>query len=144
MLVTANFFDVLGVPVALGRGFTAAEAAAERDPRVVVVSDGFWRPRLGADPARVGRALIVNGEPYTILGVLPAGLKAMPGFGLAPEVYLPLSRALLPGLDHPHAGAAQLVGRLKPGVGIDQATRRPRHDRAAPAHRGSRAAAPPR
>ena len=45
----------------------------------------------------------------------------MPGFGLAPEVYLPLSRTLLPGLDHPHAAAAQLVGRLKPGVGIDQA-----------------------
>ena len=52
MLVTANFFDVLGVPMALGRGFTAAEAAAERDPRVVVVSDGFWRARLGADRAR--------------------------------------------------------------------------------------------
>ena len=73
MLVTANFFDVLGVPVALGRGFTAAEAAAERDPRLVVVSDGFWRARLGADRGAVGRALIVNGEPYTILGVLPEG-----------------------------------------------------------------------
>ncbi len=121
MLATANFFDVLGVPVALGRGFTAVEAAAERDPRVVVVSDGFWRARLGADAGAVGRPLIVNGEPYTILGVLPRGLKAMPGFGLAPEVYLPLSRTLLPGLDHPHAAAAQLVGRLKPGVGIDQA-----------------------
>ena len=121
MLVTANFFDVLGVPVALGRGFTAIEAAAERDPRVVVVSDGFWRARLGADPAAVGRPLIVNGEPYTILGVLPKGLKAMTGFGLAPEVYLPLSRSLLPGLDHPYAAAAQLVGRLKPGVGVDQA-----------------------
>ena len=121
MLATANFFDVLGVPVALGRGFTAVEAAAERDPRVVVVSDGFWRARLGADRGRGRPPLIVNGEPYTILGVLPKGLKAMPGFGLAPEVYLPLSRTLLPGLDHPHAAAAQLVGRLKPGVGIDQA-----------------------
>ncbi len=122
MLVTANFFDVLGVPVALGRGFTAAEAAAGREPRLVVVSDRFWRTRLRADPGTVGRALIVNGEPYTILGVLPAGLKAMPGFGLAPDVYLPLSRGLLPSLDHPHAGATQLVGRLKPGVGIDQAS----------------------
>ena len=88
---------------------------------MVVVSHAFWRGRLGADPGAVGRALIVNGEPYTIVGVLPKGLKAMPGFGLAPEVYLPLSRTLLPGLDHPHAAAAQLVGRLKPGVGIDQA-----------------------
>ena len=122
MLVTANFFDVLGVPVALGRGFTAAEAAAERDARLVVVSDRFWRTRLAGDVRAVGRTLIVNGEPYTILGVLPKGLKAFPGFGLAPEVYLPLSRALLPGLDHPHAGAAQLVGRLEPGVGIEHAS----------------------
>ncbi len=121
MLVTGNFFDVVGVPVALGRGFTAAEAAAERGPRLVVVSDRFWRARLGADRSAIGRALIVNGEPFTILGVLPKGLKAMPGFGLAPEIYLPLSRMLLPGLDHPHAGATQLVGRLKPGARIDQA-----------------------
>jgi predicted permease len=120
MMVTANFFDVLGVPVALGRGFTAVEAAAERDPRLVVISDGFWQTRLGADRGAIGRALIVNGEPYTILGVLPKGLKSIAGFGLAPEVYLPLSRALMPGLDHPHAGATQLVGRLKRGVGIDQ------------------------
>ena len=121
MLTTANFFDVLGVPVALGRGYTAVEAAAERDPRLVVVSDGFWRARLGADRGAIGRALIVNGEPYTILGVLPQGIKAIPGFGLAPEVYLPLSRALLPGLDRPHDAAAQLVGRLKPDMGVDQA-----------------------
>jgi predicted permease len=121
LLATANFFDVLGVPMAMGRGFTAAEAAAERDPRVVVISDRFWRVRLGADPQAVGRAIVVNGEPYTVLGVLPAKLKAIPGFGLAPEVYLPLSRALLPGLDHPHAAAAQLVGRIKPGDTVEAA-----------------------
>ncbi len=121
MLTTANFFDVLGVPVALGRGYTAVEAPAERDPRVVVVSDGFWRARLDADRGAIGRTLIVNGEPYTILGILPKGLKSMTGFGLAPEIYLPLSRTLMPGLDHPHAGAAQLVGRLKPGAEIDGA-----------------------
>jgi predicted permease len=121
LLATANFFDVLGVPVALGRGFTAAEAAAERDPRIAVVSDGFWRTRLGADPQIVGRPLTVNGEPYTIVGVLPADLKAVPGFGLAPEVYLPLSRMLVPGLDHPHAAAAQLVGRLKDGQSLESA-----------------------
>jgi predicted permease len=119
LLATANFFDVLGVPMAMGRGFTAAEASAEREPRVTVLSDRFWRRRLGADPRAVGRVVVVNGEPYTILGVLPADLKAIPGFGLSPELYLPLQRALLPGLDHPHAAAAQLVGRLKPGMTLE-------------------------
>jgi putative ABC transport system permease protein len=121
LLATANFFDVLGVPVAMGRGFTAAEAAAGLEPRVAVISDRFWRVRLGADPRAVGRAIIVNGEPYTVLGVLPPKLKAIAGFGLAPEVYLPLSRTLVPGLDHPHAAAAQLVGRLKPGETLEAA-----------------------
>jgi predicted permease len=121
LLATANFFDVLGVPMALGRGFTAVEAAAEREPRIVVVSDRFWRLRLGADRQAIGRPIVVNGEPYTVLGVLPAGLKAIPGFGLAPEIYLPLSRSVLPGLDHPNAAAAQLVGRLKPGQSVEQA-----------------------
>jgi predicted permease len=122
LLATANFFDVLGVPMALGRGFTAVEAAAEREPRMVVISDRFWRLRLGGDRQAVGRTVVINGEPYTVLGVLPAGLKAIPGFGLSPEIYLPLSRSVLPGLDHPHAAAAQLVGRLKPGQSVEQAT----------------------
>jgi predicted permease len=121
LLATANFFDVLGVPMALGRGFTAAEAAAEREPRIVVVSDRFWRLRLGGDHQAVGRPIVINGEPYMVLGVLPAGLKAIPGFGLAPELYVPLSRSVLPGLDRPHGAAAQLVGRLKPGQSVEQA-----------------------
>ncbi|MEO5819941.1 MAG: ABC transporter permease, partial [Vicinamibacteraceae bacterium] len=121
LLATANFFDVIGVPMARGRGFTAVEAAAERNPRVAVISDRFWRLRLGGDRQAVGRLLVVNGEAYTVLGVLPAGLKGIPGFGLSPEIYLPLSRAVLPGLDHPHAAATQLVGRLEVGQSVEQA-----------------------
>ena len=140
MLVTANFFDVLGVPVALGRGFTAVEAAAERDPRLVVVSDGFWRARLGADRGAVGRALIVNGEPYTILGVLPQGLRAMTGFGLAPEVYLPLSRALA-ARPRPSARRGHAARRPPEARGRHRSDRRrARHHRAAAASRESRAA----
>ena len=118
MLATANFFDVLGVPMALGRGFTAVEAAAEREPRVAVISDRFWRVRLGADPRAVGRAIVVNGESYTILGVLPPKLKAIAGFGLAPELYLPAQ---------PRAGA-----RPRPSERRRGAARRPAETRHGP------------
>jgi len=120
LIVTANFFDVLGVPVALGRGFTAAEAQAERHPTVAVISSGFWTRRLGHDPNILGRTLILNGEPYTVLGVLPEGLHAFPGYGVAPEIYLPVSQALMPGLDNEHHATAQLVGRLYDNQTLDQ------------------------
>ena len=121
LLVTANFFDVVGVPLALGRGFTAAEAQAAREPRLVVVSYGFWQRRLGGDAAAIGRALILNGEPYIVTGVLQKNVKAISGYGLAPEVYLPLSPALVPSLFEPRTTAAQLVGRLHDGQSADAA-----------------------
>ena len=120
MIVTANFFDLLGVPVAQGRAFTAEEAAAERNPRVVVVSDTFWRQRLGAEPRAVGRAITVNGDAYTVVGVLRANLRAVPGLGLAPELYLPLSASLTPDLNGQYSAAAQLVGRLREGQSLEQ------------------------
>src|SRR3954469_24461187 len=69
MVVTANFFDVVGVPMARGRGFSADEARAERDPRLAVVSHAFWQRELGADSGVVGRSITLNGEAYTITGV---------------------------------------------------------------------------
>lgn len=114
-LVTANFFEVVRVPVAQGRGFTSAEADADRNPRLVVVSHKFWERQLQRDRQVIGRTLILNGEAYTVTGVLPDGLRSIAGFGLAPEVYLPLSRELVRTLDQPRTAAAQLVGRLRPG-----------------------------
>ena len=114
LLVTANFFDVVRPPIAFGRGFTAAEARAELDPHLVVVSDGFWRRRLNSDPQAIGRALSINGEPFIVTGVLAPKIRSIAGFGLAPDVYLPLSERLVPSLDQPKSAAAQLVGRLRP------------------------------
>ena len=120
MVVTANFFDLLGVPIALGRGFTATEAAAERNPHVLVVSDSFWRQHLGADPAAIGRGIVVNGESYTVVGVLRANIRAVTGLGLAPELYLPLGPSLMPDLDNQFAAATQLIGRLRDGQSVEQ------------------------
>jgi len=120
LIVTANFFDVLGTPLAMGRAFTADEAAAGRHPDVAVISHGFWQHRLGGDATIVGRTLTFNGRPYTVLGVLPSDYKALPGYGVAPEVYLPLSQALMPDLSEPRAATVELFGRLADGQTMEQ------------------------
>ncbi|HUR20183.1 MAG TPA: ADOP family duplicated permease [Vicinamibacterales bacterium] len=118
LLVTANFFDTLRIPITHGRGFTAAEAQAERRPHLVVVSHGFWRRYLQSDTAAVGRQLMLNGEAYTVTGVLPERYRSIAGAGLAPDVYLPLSDDLVPSLDQPNRLIVQLVGRLREGQGL--------------------------
>ena len=120
MIVTPNFFDVLGVPVALGRGFTAREAMADLEPAIAVVSHRFWRERLAQDPQILGRTIVVNARPYAVIGVLPERLRSMPGLGLSPEIYLPISRSLVPDLHEPRAAHVLLVGRLAPGQSMPQ------------------------
>jgi predicted permease len=115
LVVAANFFDVVQPPIAIGRGFTASEAQAELDSPVAVISHQFWRKRLGGDPKVLGGSLIFNGRSYTVLGVLPADFRSITGFGLAPEVYLPVSRTLIPDMDQTFSAAVQLVGRLREG-----------------------------
>lgn len=121
LFVTANFFDVLGLSGSQGRLFGAAEASADADPQLAVVSHGFWQTRLAADPAVIGRVVLVNGIPHTIHGVLPRDLRSIFGYGTAPEIYLPLSRLLIRDLDRPRAGLVSLIGRLKPGMSVEQA-----------------------
>lgn len=120
LIVTGNFFDVLGVPVQRGRGFTAREARAELDPRVAVISDAFWRSAFGADSAIIGRAITLNARPYVIVGVLAPHLRGIAGYGVAPPVYLPLSKSLVPDLDATSAPTVQLVGRLLDGQDIGE------------------------
>jgi predicted permease len=115
LIVTANFFEVTGVPVALGRAFSRFEASAERDPRVAVVSHSFWQRELGADSLVLGRELMLNGRAFTILGVLAPGVRSVMGFGIAPGIYLPLSRALVPEMEKPNAAIVSLIGRLEDG-----------------------------
>ena len=114
MAVAGNFFDVVGVPMALGRGFTAREAQAELDPAVVVISHRFWQQRLAGSPTVVGNTLIFNARPYTVTGVMAEGVRSIAGLGLSPEVYLPVGRTLMPDFDSTGPVATiQLVGRLR-------------------------------
>ena len=85
-LVSADFFRTLGMAPAIGRDFASTEDRAGGDP-VVVVSDGFWRRVLGADPAAVGRPIRVDGLPFTVIGVAPRGL----GFPAGADLWVPIS-----------------------------------------------------
>ena len=112
--VTHEFFDVLGVRPLLGRGFTA-EDDVPNGPAVVVVSDGFWRLRLGGDPDVIGRAITLDGRPWTVVGVMPPGFAAprLPNR----EVWKPLQ---LP-QDRRGGFYLRVVGRLAPGASIAEA-----------------------
>ncbi len=106
MRVTDNFFHVVGVPVAMGRPIQPGE----RD--VVVLSDRFWKARLAADPKVVGKALIIDGRPYTVSGVLPHNHRTVLGFGLSPDLYVPASR---------ESDIVALIARLPEGMSLQGA-----------------------
>lgn len=114
--VSHEYFSVLGRPPAIGRDFSADDDVPNAR-RVVVIGDGLWRRRFGADPAAVGRVITLAGEPHEIIGVLPPGVR--PVVVSDAEVWRPLrlNRAT------PARGAIVLrtIGRLAPGVSVAQA-----------------------
>jgi predicted permease len=89
-VVTANYFDVLGIRAALGRGFDASEDLVEGGNRVVVISDRLWRRQFGGDPGVLGKLLRIRGADYTIVGVMPERFTGMTP-GLMAELWVPAS-----------------------------------------------------
>ncbi len=127
-IVTGNYFDVLGVKPAIGRFFLPEEDRVDAGVPVAVASDRFFRRRLGADPAALGRSVTLNGLPYTIVGVAPPGFIGVNALG-GPELWVPLAMhaRVLTGFaaenyDDRRALTFDAVARLKPGVTIDQAS----------------------
>jgi predicted permease len=111
--VSAGFFSMLGATPVLGRVFTEQEVSA--GARVVVLGEGLWMRRFGGDRAIVGKTLIVDREPHTILGVLASGFE--PAF-TATEFWTPLTIA--PGSPPQLLTSVQTIGRLRSGVTVDQ------------------------
>jgi hypothetical protein len=100
MKVTDNFFGVVGVPLAMGRGIEPG------DQDVVVLSDRFWKARLAGNPAVIDSALTIDGRPYVVTGILPPDHRTVLGFGFSPDVYLPASR---------ESDRVALIARLRKG-----------------------------
>ena len=118
--VSGNYFDVLGVRPVLGRTLSPADDAQRGAHPVVVVSFRYWQQRLGADPAAVGRPVLVNGRSYTLIGVAPRGF-----FGTevvaAPDLWFPLAMQPVlengqPQLDDRRSDTVLVIGRRAPGV----------------------------
>ena len=73
--VSWNYFDMMGVRPALGRGFTADDDRPDHW-RVLLLSDALWRRRFGADPSIVGRTVVMNDREYRVIGVMPRVVRA--------------------------------------------------------------------
>lgn len=118
VMVSAGFFSTLGVAPARGRGFTEAEMNPGAD-HVVILSDAFWRSRLNADPAVLGRTVLLDGNSYAVVGVMPAGFRVLaPNLPEQPDLFAPIS-ILEDGKSK--EVSSWLLARLKPGASISAA-----------------------
>ena len=116
-VVSANYFDVLGVAPAAGRFFGPDEAGTEGTSSVVVIGHDLWQSRFGGAPEAVGSTLRLMGQPLTIIGVAPRSFGGWLGIRL--QLWVPASApAAITGFDPSHRGnrAFMVVGRMAEGV----------------------------
>ena len=112
--VSAPYFSVFGTKAALGRTFARDEDQRGKE-KVAVLSHRLWLNLFGADRAIVGRSILLNGEPYTVIGVLPGNSEFD---RRAAELWIPLAFPPQVARDYHYLGA---IARLKPGVSLQQA-----------------------
>lgn len=125
--VSGNFHDVLGVPAVLGRALTPDDDRPGSSQAIAVISHAFWQSRFGLDPGVVGKIIRLEDTLVTIIGVTP---RAFSGFelGTGPDLWMPMQ--MTPRVEGPGRARAltsessqwlRIVGRLKPGVDVEQA-----------------------
>jgi putative ABC transport system permease protein len=112
---SANYFSILGVSPELGRTFNAEEDRPG-GPKVAVLSDKLWRGTFLADPGILGKSITLDGEPYTVIGVMPRSFDYPPG----EELWMPIALHDSAAGDYQHR-YIRVMGRLKPGVSVGQA-----------------------
>ncbi len=127
-LVSANFFEVLGVKAYRGRTFFPDEDKKLGANSVVVLSYALWTRHFGADPNLIGQTISLNTTPYTVIGVTPPNFKGTISLGPADVLWIPISMRdyVLSGLFKSYANNRRfrwlsLVGRLTPQASIQQA-----------------------
>lgn len=116
-MISAEFFPALGLEPLLGRNFRPEEDRAGAGP-VAILGEGIWKRKFGSSPEVLGRSITLNGKIYTIVGVAPGRIT-----GLSPsDVYVPIGQWTDPTFRDRRVGMGMnSIGRLKPGVSIEQA-----------------------
>jgi predicted permease len=127
-LVSANYFDVLGLHPAAGRFFLPDEDTKTNSNTVAVISYALWTGKFGSDPTTVGRTMILNATPYTVIGVAPRGFKGTVSLANSEQVWIPTSMygQVLAGFFAENFNDRRFLsmtafGRLKPGLRLNQA-----------------------
>jgi putative ABC transport system permease protein len=110
--VSPPYFTLLGVSPTHGRGFRPEEDAVPNRDAVVILGDGLWRRRFGADPSIVNRTIQLNARPFTVVGIMPAGFT---GVSDTAQLWIPFAMSGTP-FDNRGSRGFQTLARLKPGT----------------------------
>jgi putative ABC transport system permease protein len=114
---SSGIFEVFGVRPILGRGFNRSDDKPGT-ARVAVISHRLWSRRFGADRGIVGRSIVLSGNPFTVVGVLPEGFVTPSMWPRMPDVWVPIG--LDPNVNRRDARMLRVIGRLRAGVDIDR------------------------
>jgi putative ABC transport system permease protein len=115
--ISASYFQVLGVSPILGRPFEASDDQVN-GPNVILLSDALWQRRFGGDPTIIGRPITLDGSSYLVVGVMPRDFENV--LGPSAELWAPMQYGMSQGRTWGHH--LHTVGRLRPGVSLEQAT----------------------
>jgi predicted permease len=119
--ISSDFFNVLGVNPLLGRNFAPGEDEIGSAP-IALLGEGFWKRKFGSSPSALGKSITLDGRDYTLVGVIPATFDLLLKSFRPADVYVPVGQWNNPLLRKRGAGLGiHGVGRLKPGVSIEQA-----------------------
>ncbi len=119
--VTSSFFSTLGVQPMLGRAFTETESTPGAPP-VIVISHGLWQRQFGGSPDAVGKSVTYNGEPWTVVGVMPSWFEFYGRHNINNDVFTPLGHFTNQEfMQERKSHTVRVEARLKPGVSVEQA-----------------------
>src|SRR5271163_1611787 len=124
-LVSGNYFDVLGVHASAGRLFVQSDDVQPDANPIVALSYGYWQRRFGADRQIIGQSILVNGHPFTVVGIAPPSFQSVQ-MGYVPDIFVPITmkKSLRPDEDdllNRRSRWLNIVGRLKPDLTLIQA-----------------------
>src|SRR5215813_10181648 len=124
MLVSGNYFQVLGIRPMRGRLIGDNDNRVPEAHAVAVLSHALWERRFDLDPATIGRKITLNGFPFTVIGIAANGFRGTDLFDTV-DIWIPImmekqARVMFETLNDRYSTMASVVGRLKPGVTLEQ------------------------